>query len=394
MKILSIETSCDETSMAVCEIVENNESKTMELFYHGVHSQINIHKEFGGVFPNVARREHQENSIPMLLQALASYPHHIPCQVTDSQQARIRDMLAREERLFLHLEDHVMRRAMRPDLDIICVTNGPGLEPALWVGVHLAQALGILWNIPVIPVNHMDGHILSTLIDPTLATIPYNQKIPLASLDYPTLSLLISGGHTELVSSTESGMYTKLGKTRDDAVGEAFDKVARLLDLPYPGGPEVSRLAREYTHTLPRPEFPRPMIHSDDYDFSFSGLKTAVLYHIKTYTRPLTMEDKQGIAYAFEEAVTDVLVHKTKKALDYTQAQTLIVAGGVSANKKIISALDAMCSAHYPTCTLRIPHRTLTGDNALMIALAGYMTYTKSPHASFEDIRALGRLSL
>jgi N6-L-threonylcarbamoyladenine synthase len=394
MKILAIETSCDETSIALCEITEQDGVESLTLFYHGIHSQINIHQEFGGVFPNVARREHQENMIPLLLQGLKNYPYHHEYEESPQTIDKLKDLLVREEVLLERIKEHIIPRTTHPDLDAIFVTNGPGLEPTLWVGVHAAQALGILWDIPVIPINHMEGHIFSTLIDSNLQKLDSGSTYTLSQMSYPMLALLISGGHTECIHASEYGMYHKLGKTRDDAVGEAYDKVARMLGLPYPGGPEVSKLADEYTSEIPLPVFPRPMIQSHDFDFSFSGLKTAVLYHIQSLEEPLTSEQKIAIAYAFEQAVIDVLVHKTKKVLEKYPARTLVVAGGVAANKKITGVLENMVRSHFSDCNILMPHRILTGDNALMIALAGYLKHKKNPHASYEDIRALGRLSL
>jgi N6-L-threonylcarbamoyladenine synthase len=316
--------------------------------------------------------------------------------------------------------------------DVICVTNGPGLEPALWCGIVFAKELGAKWNIPVVPVNHMEGHILSVLVPPHQSPYPLDlaepRPLPLSkgettsrfqfkknAISFPALALLISGGHTELVLVKDIGDYKIIGKTRDDAVGEAFDKVARMMNLPYPGGPEISKLADQHPLTPSErgetaPNFPRPMLHTKDYDFSFSGLKTAVLYHIQELlTRSadadhplhyrgegqnLTQDEKIEIAHEFQHAVADVLIKKTSKAIDEFGIQTLIIGGGVAASNFIIDSFQENLNKNFPETKLLAPTKGLTGDNALMIALAGYFKIQKNPDAVYDDIRANGNLSL
>jgi N6-L-threonylcarbamoyladenine synthase len=269
-----------------------------------------------------------------------------------------------------------------PPIDRIAVTEGPGLEPALWVGINFARMISALWSIPVIPVNHMEGHIVGSLLDQEKAVQRSWQA--LKALKFPAVALLISGGHTELVriekaSERASGMfgrlhYSVIGRTKDDAVGEAFDKAARLLGLPYPGGPRISGLSAEAKEKgiVSTVKLPRPMLHSHSLDFSFSGLKTAVLYAVRDNTRPDgTLDDafKKGLAREFEEAVAETLETKLKSAIEDISARSMIVGGGVSANKMLRERFMAI-SKEYDI-PIYLPSQHISGDNALMIALAG-----------------------
>jgi N6-L-threonylcarbamoyladenine synthase len=283
---------------------------------------------------------------------------------------------------------------------------GPGLEPALWVGINFARALGIAWNIPVIPANHMEGHVISPLLS--------KEGMPKAGVVFPALALLISGGHTELVLIKNWLKYEVIGQTRDDAVGEAFDKVARLLSLPYPGGPEISKLAEEarIAHTTPQIKLPRPMLHTDDFDFSFSGIKTSVLYALrKNYPTPtldelrsplpksggagvgfIPDEVKKSTALEFENAVTEVLVAKTQKAIEHYGIKTLILGGGVIANTHIRKSFQKLVE-EYPETNLLIPDVSHSTDNAVMIAAAGYLNILAGAKHS-DVITAQGNLAL
>jgi N6-L-threonylcarbamoyladenine synthase len=284
--------------------------------------------------------------------------------------------------------------AERPDIDAIAVTHGPGLEPALWVGVNLARALSRAWNIPIVPVNHMEGHLLSILAQKS-KIFTFTKD----TLQFPMLSLLISGGHTELVLVKEFGKYKVIGSTRDDAAGEAFDKVARMLDLPYPGGPEIARLAkieREMNPTSTEITLPRPMIHTKDYDFSFSGLKTAVLYLIRDIGKEKIDEKmKSKIAKEFEDAVVEVLLAKTLRALEEHKIKTLILGGGVSSNIHLQKTFKASLKKFTPKTAFHFPTKTLSTDNALMIAIAGYFQYSKKNQKSRNaKLSAQGNLAL
>ncbi len=361
MKILSIETSCDETAVSIVEATGGLENPSFAVLGNALFSQIDIHKEYGGVVPMIAKREHIKR-LPILL------------------------------------EQVLVKAGMSPDklhgIDVISVTAGPGLEPALWTGITFAEELGKKWNVPVVGANHMEGHIASVLINAG------ENKI-----QFPAIALLISGGHTELVEIKNWGEYKILGETRDDAVGEAFDKVARMLSLPYPGGPQISKLAQiAREKNLPRnASFPRPMIHSHDLDFSFAGLKTSVLYYLRdnfpnninSQGKEIMDTDKEDIAREFEDAVVDVLTDKTKRSLDETGAHTLIIAGGVIANKKLREAFGEF-EKLYPGLSVKTPTLAMTGDNALMIAGASYINVILYPEllTTPQKIVANGNLRL
>ncbi len=389
MKILAIETSCDETGISVLEVKKTRNSLNFEVLANTLASQIEIHKEYGGVYPALAKREHIKN-LPILF-----------------------------AKVLKQLENKNLK--IKKPFDLITVTSGPGLEPALWTGIVYAKELAEKYNVPIIPANHMEGHILSVFADTKESfQIPLNNK----NL-FPMLALLISGGHTELVIIKDFGKYKVIGETVDDAVGEAYDKVARMLELPYPGGPEISRLAEEQRKFLHLKNIaqagepsiairehadmrvlkiqklpilirlPRPMIYTKDFNFSFSGLKTAVLYLIRDLKKENIEIDtnmKSKIALEFENAVTETLVHKTKKAIEKYKVQSLIVAGGVSANKNIKKEINKM-TKKYGIKTL-FPDLKLTGDNSLMIALAGYLKYIKNPEKKYKNIKAEGNLRL
>jgi N6-L-threonylcarbamoyladenine synthase len=388
MKILAIETSCDETAVALLEVTQKERSTYFKVLGNTLLSQIDIHKEYGGVFPALAKREHAKNLVPVLASTLeeAGMNGRVSSPLSDEQKQFLQNILEREPELFLALSVFA-EEITPPDIDVIAVTYGPGLEPALWVGVNFARALSYLWSKPLVGVNHMEGHALSSLAkEKDGAFVIEEAKLPL-------LALLISGGHTELVCMNEWLSYTLIGQTRDDAVGEAFDKVARMMDLPYPGGPEISKLAerdREDARTNPF-DLPRPMIDSDDCDFSFSGLKTAVMYLLKK-REALSAVEKEQLARAFEDAVTDVLWKKTARALEQTQAQTLVIGGGVSANIHIQRAFKENMTREFPHVLFSVPPRELTTDNAVMIGIAGYFRAKRNEFVT--NISANGNLSL
>jgi N6-L-threonylcarbamoyladenine synthase len=317
-RILAIETSCDETA---CAVLENGR----ELLASTVASQMDIHARYGGVFPEVASRQHVLSIIPVVEQTLA------------------------QSNLTLK------------DIDAIAVTRGPGLAGSLVVGMNMAKGLALGTGLPIIGVNHMEGHIYSSWIYNTGESIPPEPQFPL-------MALLVSGGHTELNLMTDHLTYKRLGSTRDDAAGEAFDKVARLLGLPYPGGPSIQGAAEDGDPN--RFKFPRAKLDSP-YDFSFSGLKTAVLYEVNDMKKKrmgnLPVED---FAASFQAAVVDVLFNKTMQAARDFNASEILVAGGVSANRALRDAFQSQ-----DEFKVHIPPFSLCTDNAAMIAAAGYYRY-------------------
>lgn len=312
MRILAIETSCDETAVAILE----GNGDEIRVVSSLVRSQIDIHQAYGGVVPEVAAREHLEMMLPML------------------------------ERLVP--QDGA-------GIDVIAVTHGPGLAPALRVGVETAKALAWSWKKPLVPVCHLEGHIYASWLS--------------ATPRFPVLALIVSGGHTELVLMKDHGVFERLGETLDDAAGEAFDKVAKMLGLPYPGGPAVDRLAEKGN---PRAfAFPRAMLDRDDFMFSFSGVKTSVLCELRKNEAKMNDEGfRADIAASFQEAIVDVLVQKAMRAAGKYSPRSIVLAGGVAANVQLRNRLaDAAKAVNIPVC---LPDFKYSLDNAAMIGVAGY----------------------
>lgn len=385
MIILGIETSCDETALALIETRGDFGTDSFEcrIIQSLVHSQAGLHSAYGGVYPSLAKREHSKNLVPLLEKVLKDFtttkiidPEKFAALITKLQY----EFGPQNPELLQAISGAEFIKNI-PQIDLIAVTEGPGLEPALWVGITFARILSEIWNIPVTPINHMEGHVIGSLIqnDKAYGTWQKLHKLPL-----PSLALLISGGHTELVriesspsSENRNGIlsYTIVGETKDDAVGEAFDKVARLLGLPYPGGPHISKLAHEARekNISTSIKLPRPMIKSGDGMFSFSGLKTAVLYAIRKVDESGQLNDtfKAGLAREFEDAVTETLDAKLRYALEMkkdAQPQSIIVGGGVSANTYLRNRLEK--TAQEYNIPIFLPSLQISGDNALMIALA------------------------
>jgi tRNA N6-adenosine threonylcarbamoyltransferase len=325
MLVLGIETSCDETGLALLD-------EDAGLIAHGLHSQAEMHVEYGGVVPELASRDHIRRVLPLLEALLAE-----------------------------------SGRKLR-DIDAIAVTAGPGLAGALLVGASVGHALGYALGKPVLDVHHLEGHLLSPLLA---------QPAP----GFPFIALLVSGGHTQLLTVTDWGRYELLGETLDDAAGEAFDKTSQLLGLGYPGGPAVSRAADFGTPEAVR--LPRPMMTSGDLDFSFSGLKTAVLTAVQRAGGSNVCEQARAdIARGFVEAIVDVLAAKSLRALDRSGLSTLVVAGGVSANRQLRERLQADCAARG--ATVFFPPPSLCTDNGAMIALAGLATLRRAGTAALS----------
>ena len=393
MKLLAIETSCDETAICVIDADGTIDNFRYKQVGNALFSQVELHKQYGGVFPSLAKREHAKNLVPLLIEALTQAALLSPAARPSASKAQLDELkilLTREEELFARLM-LFFAQYDKPAIDAIAVTHGPGLEPALWVGINFARALSIIWNIPLVPVNHMEGHIFMSLDEPTRDPGVHTLNAP----EFPLLALLISGGHTEFVHMSEWFAYQRVGVTRDDAIGEAFDKVARLMGLPYPGGPEISRrahVAREADLKAPF-TLTRPMIQSGDLDFSFSGIKTAVRKEVEALGggETLTEEQKNMVAREFEDAVTDVFVKKTRRAIEEFGTATLIIGGGVAANRYIKEKLQELCTEQQIAFLVCNPKDAT--DNALMIALAGYFRFLRKEFAG-EVLVAEGNLLL
>ncbi len=330
--ILGIETSCDDTCAAVV-------TKDMHTLSGVISSQIEVHREWGGVYPSLARREHQRNLVPVTKEALKKAGLLEKGKGVSCKKAK--EIMQREDHLLFETEKFLSEHK-KAKIEAIAVTVGPGLDPCLWAGVNFAKVLSCAYNIPVIPVNHIKAHALSFLL----------QK---KKIEFPAVALVASGGHTELILLNSIDEFHSLGKTRDDAAGECFDKTARILGLPYPGGPEISKEAKK-AEGLYDIRLPRPMMHSKNYDFSFSGLKTAVLYNFKKTDDPRYISD---MAKEIEEAITDVLAKKLKEAGKECKAKSLIVGGGVTANERLREKIEK---------DTVIPSSFLSVDNAEMIA--------------------------
>ncbi len=331
--ILSIETSCDETA---CAITRNGR----EVLADTVFSQIDIHKKFGGVVPEIASRNHLEKISAVVDEAL------------DTAALKLEDM------------------------DAIAVTNGPGLVGALLVGVSYAKGLAYALEKPLVPVHHIEGHIAANyLTDP--------------SLEPPFLCLVVSGGHSHLIHVQDYTTFHVLGRTRDDAVGEAYDKVARTLGLPYPGGPELDRLAARGDRT--KVHFTRTWLEKGSLDFSFSGIKSGVLNHLNSLAMKGEAYVAADIAAGFQEAVVEVLVAKAIEAAQRTGMKTVALAGGVAANSRLREALTAACSEHG--LLLKIPEFKYCTDNAAMIGCAGYYRYLAGVRAGL-DLNAVPNLQI
>jgi len=349
MNILAIETSCDETAAAVLQ-AENSEIKILASI---VSSQIALHSQWGGVVPNLAAREHLKNILPVTDQCLKEAS------------------LSREQ------------------IDLMAVTEGPGLIPALLIGTNSARTLSYLWKKPLLGIHHIEGHIYANFIGLNSKSENRNPKI-----EFPVLCLVVSGGHTQLVLMKDHLQYEIVGQTQDDAVGEAFDKVARILGLGYPGGPLIAAKAAELrsihyenkfvTHNSEfKISLPRPMLNSGDFNFSFSGLKTAVLYLVKkNEEKKQDPEFIQAICTEFQQAAIDVLVAKTISAAKKYNPKAVLLAGGVSANQELRQQLERAVKENLINTSYFCPEFKYTIDNAAMIGAAAFFRWQKEKENS------------
>jgi N6-L-threonylcarbamoyladenine synthase len=319
MRVLAIESSCDESAVAVLD-------EHAGLIAHELFSQVDLHRVFGGVVPELASRDHVKKLLPLVRATLEEADRRLPGPITG-----------------------------------VAYTAGPGLIGALLTGAALARTLAFAWGVPAIGVHHLEGHLLAPLLE--------TEPPP-----FPHVALLVSGGHTLLIEVSGIGRYRLLGASRDDAAGEAFDKTAKLLGLPYPGGPELAQLA-----TQGRPgkfSFPRPMLDRPGLEFSFSGLKTAVLHAVQG--RELTPQLRADVARGVEDAIVDTLIAKALRALEATQLQVLVVSGGVSANRTLRARLTGAVGARG--ARVYYPRIEFSTDNAAMIAVAGLARLKAGEH--------------
>ena len=376
MYILGIETSCDDTGIAILEIKGKKFPPKIKVITSLISSQIAVHRPWGGVVPSLAKREHQKHLQPLLQEALKQFNQFDNQKfVLDKEQIPVLENLFQRNPQWGKEFLQFIQTTQRPKIDFIAVTQGPGLAPALWTGVIFAQALSFAWKIPLIPVNHLEAHILSCWLP---------QKEHLAPTPtYPLIALVVSGGHTQLILVKSFGHYKVLGETRDDAAGECFDKTARVLGLGYPGGPPIAQSAQKWQNiskdqkdkipsTILEIKLPRPMIYAKNWDFSFSGLKTAVSYLDqklnpkikKSPFYPLKMADE------IQKAINDVLVRKTMKAAQTYRAKGVALSGGVSANQQLRERLQREC--RLANLQFFQPILSYAMDNAAMVAFAGY----------------------
>jgi len=378
MKILAIETSCDDTGIAILDASKAGDFRVLS---NTISSQIEIHKKYGGVFPAMAKREHQKNCVPVLIKSLTEANLLLPTKPANKVKTeKIKEILEREPELCKKIISF-FKKYKKPDIDFITVTNGPGLEPCLWVGVNLARVLSYFWNIPIVATNHVESHIL----------VNYLNKKDIA---FPAISLVVSGGHTQIILVKEIGDYKILGETRDDAAGECFDKAAKILGLEYPGGPVISKLAEKAYGCSTSVNLPRPMINTKDYDFSFSGLKTAILYHHQKQNKT-TQKDKKYISEMcaeIQQAIVDVLIKKTVQAAKDYNAKTVILGGGVSANHELKTQLFIKMHQDLPGAELLFPEIDHSTDNGLMTAITGY--FHKKEITSWQDLKADANLRI
>ena len=367
MIILAIDTSCDDTCIAIVEADKRGYQRRLtrrkfKILSNVVSSQVKIHRKYGGVYPSLAKREHQKNLPVVLKKAL--------------RKARLSEK--------------------KPKIDAVAITVGPGLDPCLWTGINFAKDLAQQWNLPIIPVNHIEAHIFANFLDKF-------RKL------FPAICLVVSGGHTQLILVKKIGDYKIVGETRDDAAGECFDKTARVLGLPYPGGPAIAaEAARFKVHSSKfKIKLPRPMINTKDYDFSFSGLKTAVLYEFKKRSKKVRVSKEyvREMAKEIQQAIIDVLTKKTIKAAKNYPVKTIMLGGGVAANTELRKQFKLKIkkspkeNQRFPTGQVKlrinfwVPLKNLCTDNAVMIGATAYF-HRKEASKKWQKIEAKANLRI
>ncbi|MBI2041654.1 MAG: tRNA (adenosine(37)-N6)-threonylcarbamoyltransferase complex transferase subunit TsaD [Candidatus Nealsonbacteria bacterium] len=363
--ILGIDTSCDDTSVALVKIQDTK----YKILSNVISSQVKLHAKYGGVFPSLAKREHQKNLPAVFKEVL-------------------------EEAGLLTLGGSTSREISREveplKIDFIAVTAGPGLEPCLWQGINFAKEIAKKYKKPLIPVNHIEAHILANLI--VRSRTPLKIEWSPTPHNLPAVALVVSGGHTQLILIRKIGQYKLIGETRDDAAGECFDKVARILGLGYPGGPIISQLAAKVAGEqfsregeLFSVKLPRPMMYTKDYDFSFSGLKTAVLYRVKQGNY-----DKIEMCHEVQQSIIDVLIHKTIKAAKDFGVKSIILGGGVAANEELRRQFYLNLKSKILNLNFLVPPKNLCTDNAAMVATAAFFHRAEK----VKDIKADANLRI
>jgi len=401
MRIIAIETSCDDTCIAIIEVFDKKKP-FFKVLSSIVSSQVKIHKKWGGVYPTMAKREHQKNLTLVLEEALAKARllQKLKFSLDKKSVGVLKKILEREGDLFKKITNFFKTKG-KPDIDAIALTIGPGLEPCLWSGINFAKSLSFWWNLPIIPVNHIEAHIFANWLKISKENI---------KVKFPAICLVVSGGHTQLILMGKIGSYKILGETRDDAAGECFDKVARIIGLGYPGGPVIAAEAAKFKTSnrkfqiplvksaedgakqFKRVKLPRPMLTQKNYDFSFSGLKTAVLYDFKS--RPVKIRRSksyiQEISFETQQAVIDVLLNKTKKAAKNYKAKTIILGGGVVANKELRKQFQKAFLKEE--LKLLLPEPIFSTDNAVMTGIAAY--FHSSEMKNWKEVAANANLNI
>jgi len=410
MKILAIETSCDDTGVAIIEI-KGQKPPRFNVLSNIVSSQTEVHRKWGGVFPALAKREHQKNLVPTLKEALKKaeilkisnfqFPisNKNPESKIPSSKFQVLGSILKREPELLEKTVQFLGDYQKPKVNLIAVTIGPGLEPCLWQGVNFAKALSFYWNLPIIPVNHIEAHIFINFLNEIK-----NWKLKIKNL--PAICLVVSGGHTQIILMKKIGKYEILGETRDDAAGECFDKAAKILDIGYPGGPAIAELALQWKSQIPMTNdqanskfgvsLPRPMMNSKDYDFSFSGLKTAVLYNFKSQPDS-AKKDKNYLmemSAEIQQAIIDVLIKKTIKAAKDYHVKIIILGGGVSANQELRKQFEQKIQKENLNFNFQIPSQELCSDNGAMAGIAGYYGWTRGKVKNWKQIEVDANLRI
>jgi len=379
MKILGIETSCDDTCASIVEI----KNEKFYILSNIISSQIQIHREWGGVYPSLARREHQKNITSVLKNSLKKAG--LLKRKTSKEKINFPEKILEREPYLINNLRKFLEKYQKPEIDLIAVTVGPGLEPSLWTGINFSKALSIYWGIPVIPINHIEAHL-------NISLFSLKENVLELSIDnnsFPAIGLIVSGGHTQLVLIKKFGKYKLIGETRDDAAGECFDKTARILGLNYPGGPEISKRATLFKGKK-KIHLPRPMIKYSNYDFSFSGLKTAVLY----YNQKVKEKNEKYInemSHEIQQSIIDILIYKTISAAKKYEAKTIILGGGVTANKELQKQILAKVNSQFK---ILFPPQGTHMDNALMIAVTAYFKKDKKVKNNLNKIKVNSNLKL